>query len=118
MGEPSGRYGDDGGKGAGFFERERNSVTWVRPGAAVIASGTWIGSGVAVAGDFYLRAGAGLDRPAETAFTDLDCSRVSPANDKTRPAKIVGRVYSEKPGELRAGQACQLLAYGRAEWPG
>ena len=54
-------------------------LKWVRLGAALIAAGTSIGSGTAGAGDFYLRAGAGLDRPAETAFTDLDCSSVSPA---------------------------------------
>ena len=45
--------------------------------AASIAAGTSIGS--AQAGDLYLRAGAGLDFPAGTAFTDLDCSSVSPA---------------------------------------
>ncbi len=30
-------------------------------------------------GDFYLRAGIGLDRPAESVFSDRDCSSVSPA---------------------------------------
>ncbi len=45
--------------------------------AAAIAAATSIGS--AQAGDFYVRAGAGLDFPAGTAFTDLDCSSVSPA---------------------------------------
>ena len=30
------------------------------------------------ADQLYLRAGMGLDRPAETAFTDLDCSSASP----------------------------------------
>ena len=39
--------------------------------AVLIAAGTWIGS--AVAGEFYVRAGA------VTAVTDLDCSSVSPA---------------------------------------
>ena len=36
-------------------------------------------SGSASAGDFYLRAGIGLDRPAGTTFTDRDCSSASPA---------------------------------------
>ena len=35
-------------------------------------------AGSAGAGDYYLRAGVGLDRPAETVFTDRDCSSVSP----------------------------------------
>ena len=36
-------------------------------------------SGSASAGDFYLRAGIVLDRPAGTTFTDRDCSSASPA---------------------------------------
>ena len=35
--------------------------------------------GVAVAGDYYLRGGIGLDRPGEAVFTDTDCSSTSPA---------------------------------------
>ena len=34
--------------------------------------------GVAVAGDYYLRGGIGLDRPGEAVFTDTDCSSTSP----------------------------------------
>ncbi len=45
-------------------------LKWFRLAVALIAAGTWIGS--AVAGDFYLRAGAGLDRPGEAAFTSED----------------------------------------------
>ena len=52
-------------------------LKWARLAAALIAAGTSIGS--AGASDLYVRAGAGLDRPAETAFTDLACSSVSPA---------------------------------------
>ena len=52
-------------------------LKWARLAAALIAAGTSIGS--AEAGDLYIRAGAGLDRPTETAFTDLACSSVSPA---------------------------------------
>ena len=36
-------------------------------------------SGTVAAGDVYLRAGIGLDRPAETAFTDRNCSSTAPA---------------------------------------
>ena len=36
-------------------------------------------SGAAGAGDFYLRGGIGLDRPADTVFTDRDCSSSAPA---------------------------------------
>ena len=52
-------------------------MKWARLAAALIAAGTLIGS--AGASDLYVRAVAGLDRPAETAFTDLACSSVSPA---------------------------------------
>lgn len=47
--------------------------------AALIAGMVSAPSGAAVAGDFYVRGGFGLDRPADTAFTDLDCSSTSPA---------------------------------------
>ncbi len=36
-------------------------------------------SGAGAADDFYLRAGIGLDRPAETRFMDRSCSSVAPA---------------------------------------
>ena len=38
----------------------------------------WMASGAAVAGDYYLRAAIGLDRPGEAAFTDTDCSSKAP----------------------------------------
>ena len=44
--------------------------------AAIVA---WAAAGEAAADGLYMRAGVGLDRPAETVFTDLDCSRASPA---------------------------------------
>ncbi|MCE2482563.1 MAG: hypothetical protein J4F33_06695 [Alphaproteobacteria bacterium] len=43
------------------------------------AAGMLLASGVAVAGEFYLRGGMGLDRPGETAFTDEDCATTAPA---------------------------------------
>ena len=36
-------------------------------------------SSAAVAGDYYLRGGIGLDWPGKTAFTDTDCSTTVPA---------------------------------------
>ena len=33
----------------------------------------------AIAGDFYLRGGIGLDHPADTVFTDRDCASATPA---------------------------------------
>ena len=36
-------------------------------------------TGTAGAGDFYLRGSIGLDRPADTVFTDRDCSSTAPA---------------------------------------
>ena len=47
--------------------------------AAAVTVGAWMLSGAASAGEFYLRAGMGLDRPAGTTFTDRDCSSASPA---------------------------------------
>ena len=46
---------------------------------ASLAIVAWAAAGEAAADGLYLRAGVGLDRPAETVFTDLDCSRTSPA---------------------------------------
>ena len=50
--------------------------------AAVVASSAaavWLLPETVAAEDIYLRAGIGLDRPAETQFTDEDCSSVFPA---------------------------------------
>ena len=51
---------------------------WRISAAAVLALAGCVAAGSADAGDYYLRAGVGLDRPAETVFTDRDCSSVSP----------------------------------------
>lgn len=50
-----------------------------RSAALTAAAGMLLASGVAVAGEFYLRGGLGLDRPGETAFTDEDCATTAPA---------------------------------------
>ena len=61
----------------------RKEKLWNHWGHAVVvassAAATWLLPGTAEAEDLYLRAGIGLDRPAETQFTDEDCSSVLPA---------------------------------------
>ncbi len=47
--------------------------------AAAVAAGLHLASGIAVAGDTYLRGGIGVDRPGTTAFADTDCSSAVPA---------------------------------------
>ena len=54
-------------------------TVWRWLAAATIAIGALMLSGTVAAGDVYLRAGIGLDRPAETAFTDRNCSSTAPA---------------------------------------
>ena len=54
-------------------------ATWRCLAVVLIATGASMVFGRANAGDFYLRAGLGLDHPAETTFTDRDCSSTSPA---------------------------------------
>ena len=53
---------------------------WV-PGAAVavMAAAATLLPGLAVAQDIYLRAGLDLSRPADTHFTDADCTSLVPA---------------------------------------
>ena len=62
-----------------LFQTLRAYATRRRLSAAVIVTGVSIVSGTVGAGDFYLRAGIGFDRPADTTFTDRDCSSTSPA---------------------------------------
>ena len=57
----------------------RGSGNAYRTGLAAIALAIWLAAGVAVAGDYYLRGGIGLDRPGEAVFSDTDCSSTSPA---------------------------------------
>ena len=52
---------------------------WRRLAAAAIVAGAAMHGVDAGAGDVYLRAGMGLDRPSETVFADRDCSSASPA---------------------------------------
>ena len=50
-----------------------------RLAAVAVSAGLWLASGAALAGDFYLRGGAGFDRPGRAAFTDADCAATAPA---------------------------------------
>ena len=54
-------------------------AAWRWLAAATIAIGASMLSGTVAAGGVYLRAGIGLDRPVETAFTDRNCSSTAPA---------------------------------------
>lgn len=45
----------------------------------VLAAGLCLASELAVAGDYYLRGGIGLDRREMADFTDTDCSTTTPA---------------------------------------
>ena len=45
-----------------------------RVAGASIVAGLSTACAAADPGDFYLRAGIGLDRPTETVFSDRDCS--------------------------------------------
>lgn len=47
--------------------------------ASVVAAVMLLAPRVAVTGDFYLRGGIGLDWPAKTVFTDIDCASTAPA---------------------------------------
>ena len=62
--------------------------------------------------DFYLRAGISLDRPAETQFTDEDCSSVFPAalygcgtGDDGAPLRSVGNFSTAAGVEFGLGYA-------------
>ena len=66
-------------KVAGWVRTAATRTGRRRLAAALIAAGVSVLSGAALAGDFYLRGGIGLDRAADTTFADLDCSSTSPA---------------------------------------
>ena len=51
----------------------------VRLAVIAPAAGTCLASAAAVADNFYLHGGIGLDRPGEMVFTDTDCSSTVPA---------------------------------------
>ena len=59
----------------------RTAAAWTgrRLAAALIAAALSAPSGAESAGDFYIRGGVGLERPADTVFTDRDCASTAPA---------------------------------------
>ena len=58
---------------------ECRSRRHVRLVALAVAAGLLLEAGAAVAGDYYLRGGLGVDWPGNTAFTDVDCASTAPA---------------------------------------
>ena len=58
---------------------ECRSRRHVRLAALAVAAGLLLEAGAAVAGDYYLRGGLGVDWPGNTAFTDIDCASTAPA---------------------------------------
>ena len=54
-------------------------IRLVRPVTLGVVTWIWLASGVAVAGDLYLRGGLGFDQPDNTEFTDTDCASTVPA---------------------------------------
>ena len=66
----------DRGPTGARIAKARTAWRWLA--AATIAIGALMLSGTVAAGAIYLRAGIGLDRPPETAFTDRNCSSTAP----------------------------------------
>ena len=65
--------------GAGSARSAPARAKWRRRTVGVLVAGAAMCGANAGAGDVYLRAGMGLDRPSETMFADRDCSSASPA---------------------------------------
>jgi len=77
-----------------------------------------LASGAAVAGDYYLRGGVGLDRPGEAVFTDTDCASTVPAalygcgtGGDGAPFRSVGRVGTVPAVELGLGYASGAVRF-------
>ena len=75
--------------------------------AIVLAAAVGPASGGAVAEDYYLRGGIGLDRPGKAAFTDTDCS-------STVPAALYGCGTGGDGARLRSAGEFGTVAGGRA----
>ena len=74
--------------------------------------------GVAVAGDYYLRGGIGLDRPGNSAFTDTDCASTVPAalygcgiGGDGAPYRSAGRFGTVPAVELGLGYATGAIRF-------
>lgn len=73
------RHMPPGWPAGGTFKTPPHRLGWRGLASALLIAGAAMVSGAADAGDLYLRAGVGLDLPAETVFSDRDCSSTSPA---------------------------------------
>ena len=97
---------------ARLVARRRSASEVAHSAVAVLAFAGCVAAGSAVAGDYYLRAGIGFDRPAETIFADRDCSSVSPdalygcgTGGDGAPARSVGKFGTAPALELGLGLA-------------
>ena len=77
-----------------------------------------LASSAAVADDYYLRGGIGLDRPGNTTFTDTDCSSASPAalygcgiGGDGAPYRSVGKFGTVPAVELGLGYATGVIRF-------
>ena len=86
----------------------------LRAASAIAAAGfmAFVAVEPSAAGDWYLRAGIGLNRPGKTFFTDRDCSSASPAalygcgtGGDGAPYRSVGHFGTMIPLELGLGYA-------------
>ena len=91
---------------------ECRSRRHVRLAALAVAAGLLLEAGAAVAGDYYLRGGLGVDWPGNTAFTDIDCASTAPAalygcgtGDDGAPYRSVGDFGMVPAIELGLGYA-------------
>ena len=70
-----------GGRGAAIAPQDPRggAPRRARLAAIALAAAMSLAPGVAVAGDYYLRGGIGLDWPGDAVFTDTDCASTEPA---------------------------------------
>ncbi len=88
------------------------------PAAFALATAMCLPSGAAVAGDYYLRGGIGLDWQGNTAFTDTDCSGTAPAalygcgtGGDGAPYRSAGRFGTVPAVELGLGYASGAVRF-------
>ena len=89
---------------------ECRSRRYARLAVIAVAAGMLMTSGAAVAGDYYVRGGIGLDRPGNTAFSGVDCSSTALAalygcgtGDDGAPYRSVGDFETVPAVELGLG---------------
>ena len=89
-----------------------------RAAATLVVAGMCLASGGAVAEDYYLRGGIGLDRPGAAVFTDTDCSSTSPAalygcgtGGDGAPYRSAGKFGTVPAVELGLGRAAGAIRF-------